>query len=84
ASVRSAAVERLVKSEPTLVYRDGFLLSAMRRQRVTADELRQAARAQGHTDLDHIGAIVLETDGRLSVLTGPADPFHDASTHEPA
>jgi len=67
-SIRSRAVERLVKSEPTLVYRDGFLHGAMRRQRVTADELRQAARGRGHADLAEVAAIVLETDGSLSVL----------------
>ncbi len=69
ASTRSPAVEGLVKSEPTLVYRDGFLHGAMRHQRVTADELRQAARGQGYADLAEVTAIVLENDGTLSVLT---------------
>jgi len=69
ASVHNRRVERLVKSEPTLVYRQGFLEAAMRRERVTAEELRQAARRQGHADLSEIGAIVLETDGSLSILT---------------
>ncbi len=67
-SVRSRRVERLVKSEPTLVYRDGYVRSAMRRERVTADELRQAARSQGHADLEQVSAIVMETDGTLSIL----------------
>jgi len=69
ASTRSRIVERLVKSEPTLVYRDGFLRGAMRRERVTPDELRQAARSQGRADLTEVTAIVLETDGTLSILT---------------
>ena len=69
ASVRSKRVERLVKSEPQLVYRNGFLLDAMRRERVTADELSQSARRHGHADLARVTAIVLETDGRLTVLT---------------
>ena len=50
-SVRSRTVEGLVKSEPTLVYRDGFLLGPMRRMRVTDDEIRQAARTAGHARL---------------------------------
>ncbi|GGL92928.1 DUF421 domain-containing protein [Nakamurella endophytica] len=74
ASVRSRRVERLVKSEPTLVYRAGFLHAAMRRERVTADELRQAARNQGHGSLDQVAAIVLETDGTLSILTDTEQP----------
>ncbi len=69
ASVRSRRVERLVKSEPSLVYRNGFLHDAMRQERVTADELSQAARGQGYTDLSKVSAIVLETDGTLSILT---------------
>lgn len=71
ASVRWRRVERLVKSEPTLVYHRGSLAGPMRRQRVTEDELRQAARGQGYADLDDVVAIVLETDGTLSVLSGP-------------
>ncbi len=69
ASVRSSAVRRLVKSEPTLLYRDGYLEPAMRRERVTRDEVLQAARSQGHASLDGVAAVVLETDGSLSVLT---------------
>lgn len=71
ASVRSHRVERLMKSEPTLLYRGGFLRGAMRRERVTGEELRQAARGQGYGDLSDVAAIVLETDGTLSVLTEP-------------
>ncbi|RYY17740.1 MAG: DUF421 domain-containing protein [Alphaproteobacteria bacterium] len=69
ASSRSHRIERLVKAEPTLLYRHGFLDAALRRERVTRDELRQAARGQGHADLQAVAAIVLETDGTLSVLT---------------
>ena len=86
ASSRSRRVERLVKAEPTLLYRDGFLRAAMRKQRVTADELRQASRASGHADLNEVDAIVLETDGTVSILTsrpstlqGPPDPGTDRS-----
>ncbi len=70
-SVRSTRVERLVKSQPALLYRDGFLHDTMRRERVTQDEVRQAARGQGHADLDSVGAVVLETDGTLSFLPTP-------------
>jgi uncharacterized membrane protein YcaP (DUF421 family) len=69
ASVRSRRVERLVKSSPTLLYRNGFLHEAMRRERVTVDEVNQAARGQGHADLGTVGAVVLETDGTLSFLS---------------
>lgn len=74
ASSRSRRVERLVKTEPVLLYRHGAIPSAMRAARVTPDELRQVARAQGHADLESVAAVVLETDGTLSVLSeAPAD-----------
>jgi uncharacterized membrane protein YcaP (DUF421 family) len=69
--VRVPAVRRLVKSEPTLLYRDGFLDGALRRERVTRKEILQAARAQSHADLNGVAAVVLETDGSLSVLNSP-------------
>lgn len=85
ASTRSGLVERLVKSEPTLLYHDGFLRGAMRRERVTSDEIRQAARAQGHAELTAVAAIVLENDGTLSVLTDPpAGRWATPSGHESA
>jgi uncharacterized membrane protein YcaP (DUF421 family) len=69
-SLRWRAVERAVKSEPVLLYRGRFLAGSMRRARVTEDEVRQAARSSGHARLAEVEAVVLETDGTLSVLTG--------------
>jgi uncharacterized membrane protein YcaP (DUF421 family) len=75
-SHRWKSVERVVKSEPVLLYRSGFLPGPMRRARVTEDEVRQAARASGKASLDGVAAVVLETDGTLSVL--PAVPDLEA------
>lgn len=69
ASIRSRRVTSLVKSEPTLVYHGRFLPAAMRRERLGEEELVQAARGQGYADLNEVAAIVVETDGSLSVLT---------------
>lgn len=68
-TVRSHAVERVVGSEPTPVYRYGFLEAPMRRMRVTEDEIRQCARTAGNTRMDTVAAGVLETDGSMSILT---------------
>ncbi|MCX2923287.1 DUF421 domain-containing protein [Streptomyces sp. NEAU-W12] len=70
ASVRFRRVRRLVKAEPTLLLREGRMLhEAMRRQRVTPDEVRQAIRAQGTGALELVHAVVLETDGSFSVIS---------------
>jgi uncharacterized membrane protein YcaP (DUF421 family) len=41
----------------------------MRRARVTEDEVLQAARSSGRPGLADVTAVVLETDGTLSVLS---------------
>lgn len=68
-SVRVKWVEAVVKSEPTLLVHNGTCLEgAMRRQRVTRDEVDAAARENGLVDAAEARCIVLETDGSLSVV----------------
>ncbi len=71
-SVRSERFQRFVKAQPTLLYRRGFLEPAMRRERVTREEIFAAIRASGAVELGSVAAVVLETDGSFSVLTGAA------------
>lgn len=69
-SVRSRGVEKIVKSEPALLLRDGeFLDRALRRQRITRQEVMSAVRADGKSDLREISAVILETDGSMSVVS---------------
>jgi uncharacterized membrane protein YcaP (DUF421 family) len=69
ASVRSDLVQRLVKSDPTLVFFDGRMIaSALHVQRVTEAEILAAIRAEGRADTAGVLAVVLETDGSFSVL----------------
>lgn len=68
-SWRWPAVEGVVKSEPVLLYSRGFLAPAMRRARVTEEEVCQAARSSGRASPAEVSAVVLETDGTLSVLS---------------
>ena len=68
-SVRSAKVQKAVKSEPCLIFHAGeFLHGAMQRERITESEIRQALRSEGVASLESVHAIVLETNGNLSVL----------------
>jgi uncharacterized membrane protein YcaP (DUF421 family) len=70
-SVRSRRFERLIKAEPALLVRDGrFLAQAMRRERVTRDDVLSAVRASGTPELEQVGAVILETDGTISVIAG--------------
>jgi uncharacterized membrane protein YcaP (DUF421 family) len=68
-SVRVGAIQRIVKAEPVLVLQDGRLLEEVcRRERLTGSEVRQAVRASGIGALEDVAAVVLETDGSLSVV----------------
>lgn len=68
-SVRSKAISSLVKTQPTLVLKDGqFLQDAMKKTRITESEIRSAVRKHGHGGVELIHAVVLETDGSLSVV----------------
>jgi len=68
-SVRAGWVRRLVTGEPALLFHRGsFLPRALRSARVTEDEVRAAMRAAGCAALDDVEAVVLETDGSLSVV----------------
>ena len=68
-SVRSSTVSHLVKASPRLLFYSGdFVFSAMRSERVTRTEVVAAVRRGGFADLQKVGAVVLETDGSLSVL----------------
>ena len=77
ASTRIPALRSLITSRSTFLVRDGVLLAgAMKRQRVAVAEVRQAVRKAGMGDLSRVGAVVLETDGTLSVI--PKDAKGDA------
>jgi len=70
-AVRVSWVDGLIKSEPTLLVHNGqFLEQALRAQRVTKDEVFSALRSSGAGDLAVVDAVVLETDGSMSVLKG--------------
>lgn len=81
-SVRSPRFSDLVKSEPTLLLHRGcFLDRAMRLQRVTRAEILAALRSAGVAEPSQVAAVVLETDGSLSVIQN-ADRSWDAGTLE--
>jgi len=68
-STRSKAFAGIVKSEPRVLLLTGkFQEEALRRERVTEDEVCAAVRSAGYGDLALVFCVVLETDGSLSVI----------------
>lgn len=77
-SSRWPRVRGAFTSRPALLLLDGQLRpEALRANRLTESEVRQAVRSSGNGDLTSIAAVVLETDGTLSVI--PASSKGDGS-----
>jgi uncharacterized membrane protein YcaP (DUF421 family) len=68
-------------SEPALLLLDGELRTeALLANRLTESEVRQAVRGSGSGDLSSVGAVVLETNGKMSVI--PSREMGDRSALE--
>ena len=73
ASIRWRWFRNAVRAEPRLLLKDGVLRpDAMAAERVTADEVAAALRQQGIGRIADAAAVVLETDGSLSVIAASA------------
>lgn len=82
-AVRSKTLHHLIKARPVLLFfRGKYLEDALRKERVTASEVRAALRDKGIADSDGIEAVVLETDGGFSVIReriGPGSTLTDVN-----
>ncbi|MDW0109751.1 DUF421 domain-containing protein [Sporosarcina aquimarina] len=68
-SVRSRKVSDLIKSNPQLLFYKGeYLKNTMKKERILEVEILQAARSNGLSSLDEAKAVILETDGSISVI----------------
>lgn len=68
-SARTRWIRKVVTGEPTmLLFRGEFLDEALKRSRLTRDEVFAAVRSEGHAAIEDIEAVVLETDGSFSVV----------------
>lgn len=71
ASVRSEAVQGVVKAQPAILVHSGRWQEAtLRCERVTREEVLAALRGQGKTSMDDRTTVVIEANGSLSVLMG--------------
>lgn len=78
-SVRWRWFAKAVRSEPALLARNGEFCSAtMRRERITGDEVLSAIRSNGGRGIANVSAVMLESDGTISVIghenSAPAEP----------
>lgn len=68
-SNKSDTFAKALRSEPKLLLSDGnFHDEALANERVTCDEVEAAIRKDGHGKVEDVTAVVLESDGTLSVI----------------
>lgn len=71
-SSRRPSARSILTSEPALLLRNGEMQhQALRDNRLTESEVLQAVRGSGSGDLADVAAVVLETNGKLSVVPNP-------------
>jgi len=67
-AARSSTAERIINGEPALLLSRGkFIQRALKKERVTEEEVRAAIRTKGVSRVEDVDAVILENDGTLSV-----------------
>ena len=73
-SLKSVKFRAFLAGKPSLLVVHGRIdQSQMRRNRITPDELAEAMRQNGITDLNAVEYAVLETSGQVSVISTPEE-----------
>jgi uncharacterized membrane protein YcaP (DUF421 family) len=85
-SVRIKAVKALITSSPSLIfYKGNFLVQAMKKERITEEEIYNACRQKGISTLDEIDMIILETTGEMTIINtltkGKTPTYEDIEIH---
>jgi uncharacterized membrane protein YcaP (DUF421 family) len=74
-AARVPFAERIINGKPTLLLSHGrFIPRALKRERITEEEVRAAIRAKGVTRVEDVDAVVLENDGSLTVAWTSKEP----------
>jgi uncharacterized membrane protein YcaP (DUF421 family) len=73
----------VLEGDPVVIVHEGrFVEPVLKRQRVTVDEVLEAAREQGIGDLADVRVAILENHGKISFLSGGGHRSADTADHE--
>lgn len=83
----SSAFSKAIKTSSVLLFYNGeFLDDALKKHLLSQEELLQAVRSQGISSLDQVKAIILETNGKFSVIKNDSESiksvFQDLGTSD--
>ena len=69
-TARSDLIKKAIKNEPRLLYYNGeYLTKNMKKTRIVKEEIEQAIRSTGQSSICNVKAVVMETNGNLSVIS---------------
>src|SRR5205807_7417904 len=81
-SFRSKRLGKLLQGQPVILVSQGEILSGMLRyERLTVDDVKDAAREQGIADIAQVALRVLEPDGKISFVRFAERRSHAAPEH---
>ena len=81
-AVRYEFAKKAIKLTPSLLlYQGEFVEPIMKKERIMPEEIYAAIRAEGYDSKANVHAVVLETDGRLSVITKNEDGRESDALH---
>lgn len=73
-AARNDKFQQIIKASPRLLYYRGeFNHDAMRRERVTKEEIVSSLRHQGYASFDQVLAVVMETNAEFSIVSIPEE-----------
>ena len=68
-TLHSDKFNKIIKSDPKLLYYDDhFLDENLKKERLNKTEIHQAVRASGTANLENVKAVILESEGSISVI----------------
>ena len=69
-SLRKPWFREMLTSDPQLLcYKGVYIRSAMKKARINREDIYQAARNQGIQTMDEVSFVVLESNGKLSIIS---------------
>jgi uncharacterized membrane protein YcaP (DUF421 family) len=78
-AIHSRTAERIINGEPALLLAHGkFIHRALKKERVTEEEVRAAIRGRGVNRVEDVDAVILENDGTLTVAWEAKGPGHSS------
>lgn len=75
---RSKWFENILQSDPELLYYEGnYMSKTMKKNRIDRNDIYQSARSQGISSMSEVGVVILETNGKLSVIKSSEESSWD-------